>query len=76
MLIMNKWKLNWINCGCVVILSALALGFIVAVGPTILFIVAGLFFGVSIESGFDDDWGDVPSRRLFSSAESDLIQRY
>ena len=76
MLIMNKWRLNWANCGCVVILSALAIGVIVAVGPTLLFVIGAFVFGVSIESGLDDAWSDVPSKRLFSSAESDLIQRY
>ena len=54
MLIMNKWRLNWANCGCVVILSALAIGVIVAIGPTLLFVIGAFVFGVSIESGLDE----------------------
>jgi len=48
MLIMNKWKIRWVNCGCAVIASILALGFLGVVG--FFFLLA--LFGPGIEYGY------------------------
>ena len=73
MLIMNKWKLNWANCGCVVILAAFAIGVIVAVGPTLLIII-GAILGHSIESGYPVESYEISDAAKFGN--ENLIRSY
>ena len=74
MLIMNKWKLNWANCGCVVILAALTIGAIVAVGPALLTIIGAFVFGVSIESGYPEPEYEISDAAKFGN--ENLIKSY
>ena len=48
MLIMNKWKIRWVNCGCV---SILAIGFLAVVGYALVIIISS----ANIESGLNAD---------------------
>ena len=47
MLIMNKWKIRWVNCGCLAI-AVLALGFLG---------IAGLLLIVMLSVGIESGWG-------------------
>ena len=74
MLIMNKWKLNWANCGCVVILAALTIGVLVVVVPPLLITIAALVFGIGIEAGYPEPEYDISDAARFGN--ENLIRSY